>query len=337
MPDTPAAGGAPTIAVLLLTKNSQRYLAELLQAVFAQAAGRAVEVIAVDSGSRDATLDLLGQYPVRLFRIPAAEFNHGETRNFAARQASPSVTHLVYLTHDATPAPGWLDQLLAAVDESPDVAGAFSRHLPRPTCPLPMARLLQEEWEQSGTPNRVVKRLADPADYERRRTWYAWFSNTSSCLKRSVWEQHPFRRVDFGEDADWADRVLRAGFTLIYEPSSRVVHSHDYGLWEQFAQNLDHSRGFQALFGSPPPAPEPLRTRIAAQISRAVWTGVRDVRYIWGRPLPVARRLFWLVYAPAWHLASFLGALAGRQSGRLPAWLLRRISHQERLRSQPAP
>nr|MBP7694703.1 glycosyltransferase family 2 protein [Anaerolineales bacterium] len=219
MPEAPAVsgrgspGGAPEIAVILLTKNSQRYLAEQLEAVFAQAAGRGVEVIAVDSGSRDATLEIFSRYPVRVFSIAPAEFNHGETRNFGARQASASVRYLVYLTHDATPAPGWLAALLTAVETSPDVAGAHSRHLPRPTCPLPMARLLQEEWEQSGTPDRVVKRLTDRADYERRRVWYAWFSNTSSCLRRAVWEQIPFRRVDFAEDADWADRVLQAGYT----------------------------------------------------------------------------------------------------------------------------
>ena len=327
-----AAGGAPEIAVILLTKNSQRYLAELLEAVFAQAAGRRVEVIAVDSGSRDATLDIFQRYPVRLFQIPPADFNHGETRNYGARQASPSVQYLVYLTHDATPAPGWLDGLLAAVAEDPQVAGAFSRHLPRPTCPLPMARLLAEEWEQSGTPERVVKRLTDPADYERRRSWYAWFSNTSSCLRRAVWEQHPFRRVDFAEDADWADRVLRAGYTLIYEPRSQVVHSHDYGLWDQFAQNLDHARGMKRVLGAGVYAVQP---RFTDRLYLLVRTLARDARFISRQPLPWTRKLSALLYAPAWHAASFLGSQAGQRYERLPAWLVRRISKQERLRAQP--
>lgn len=322
----------PEAAVILLTKNSQRYLAELLDAVYAEAAGRALEVIAVDSGSRDATLEIYQRYPVRLFQIPPAEFNHGETRNFGARQAGPSVRYLIFLTHDATPQPGWLAALLADLDADPQVAGAFSRHLPRPTCPLPMARLLQEEWEQSGTPGRVVKRLTDPEDYARRRSWYAWFSNTSSCLRRAVWEQYPFRRVDFAEDADWADRVLQAGYTLIYEPSSTVVHSHDYGLWDQFAQNLDHARGMKRLFGdavytAPPP--------LTAQAWGFARTLTRDARYIARQPLAWPRKFYWWAYAPAWHIASYLGSLAGRRYEQLPAWLVRRISKQERLRAQP--
>lgn len=330
---THSAGASPELAVILLTKNSQRYLAELLDAVFAEAAGRAIEVIAVDSGSRDATLEILSRYPVRLFQIAPQAFNHGETRNYGASQASPSVRYLLFLTHDATPAPGWLAGLLAAVDESPDVAGAFSRHLPRPTCPLPMARLLQEEWEQSGTPGRVVKRLTDPADYARRQVWYAWFSNTSSCLRRAVWERFPFRRVDFAEDADWADRVLRAGYTLIYEPRSCVIHSHDYGLWDQFAQNLDHARGMKRLF---PEAAYTEQPRLWTRLRAFLLTCARDARFIAQQPLSPARRLYWLAYAPLWHLASYLGAQAGQRYERLPAWLVRRISKQERLRAQVA-
>jgi rhamnosyltransferase len=307
---------SPEISVILLTKNSQRYLTEILDAVYAQNATRPFEVIAVDSGSQDATLSIFAQYPVRLFQIPPVEFNHGETRNFGAKQVSPGVRYLVYLTHDATPTPGWLEGLLAAVESSPQVAGAFSRHLPRPSCPLPMARLLAEEWEQSGTPHRVVKRLVDSTDYERRRVWYAWFSNTSSCLRRTVWERFPFQRVDFAEDADWADRVLRAGYTLIYEPASTVIHSHDYGLWDQFAQNLDHSRGLKRLFGTPARRWTTRAYQAAAETLAAMR---RDVRYIARQSLPP-------------HRASQVGSQLGWCYDRLPAWLVNAVSKQERLR-----
>jgi rhamnosyltransferase len=320
---------APEVAVILLTKNSQRYLDEILAAIHAQATARAYEVLAVDSGSQDDTLNILRGYGVRITQIPPAEFNHGETRNLGARQASSSVRYLVYLTHDATPQAGWLDGLVDAVEAAPRIAGAFSRHLPRPTCPLPMARLLAEEWEQSGTPDRVVKKLTDPEDYERRRAWYAWFSNTSSCLRREVWEAHPFARVDFAEDAEWADRVLRAGFTLVYEPKSCVVHSHDYGLADQFAQNMDHARGMHRIFPFDYAQLPPLRARLFSFLR----TLGRDARFIWRRPQPVWRRVFWLAYSPLWHLASHLGTLAGRHAERLPAWLTRRISKQERLRA----
>ena len=322
----------PAVSIILLTKNSQHYLREILQAIYSQATSHGFEVIAVDSGSQDSTLDILAEYPVRLFQIPPEEFNHGETRNLGARQAHPSSQYLVYLTHDATPAtPYWLENLLVAVNESPQVAGAFSRHLPRPTCPLPMARLLAEEWEQSGMPTRVVKRFTDPDDYERRRAYYAWFSNSSSCLRKDVWQQFSFARVEFAEDAEWADRVLRAGYTLIYEPSSTIIHSHDYSLWEQFAQNMDHARGMKRIFSSSVYNSVPHLLNQVAELFRLFR---RDARFIAHQPIRLWHKLYWLIYSPAWHLASHLGALVGQNYGRLPQGLLRQISRQGRLQRQ---
>jgi len=320
----------PEVSIILLTKNSRRYLREILEAIYAQAARRLFEVIAVDSGSQDDTLAILAAFPVRVFHIPPQSFNHGETRNFGGQQADPASRYLVYLTHDATPTAGWLENLLVAVEQAPGVAGAFSRHLPRPTCLPPMARLLTQEWEQSGTPQRVVKKLTDAEDYARRRAYYAWFSNTSSCLRKEVWEAYPFARVDFAEDCEWADRVLRAGYTLIYEPASSVIHSHDYSLWDQFAQNMDHTRAMKRLFDPPAYQAPPTLFRMIREFLRLFRL---DARYLASQPLPLWRKLYWFFYSPVWHLASHLGARLGREYDKLPAWLIRRISRQERLRA----
>ena len=60
------------------------------------------EVIIIDSGSTDRTLDIAGSYHVKLHHISNSEFNHGETRNLGARLASGQF--VAYLTQDATPA-----------------------------------------------------------------------------------------------------------------------------------------------------------------------------------------------------------------------------------------
>ena len=77
-------------SVVIPTKNGEEYLDEVLAAVFGQQAPFDFEVVIVDSGSTDRTLEIIGRYPaVKLHRIPPLEFNHGETRNFAIRQARP--------------------------------------------------------------------------------------------------------------------------------------------------------------------------------------------------------------------------------------------------------
>jgi len=57
----------------------------------------------------------------------------------------------------------------------------------------------------------------------------ATFDNVSSCIRRSVWEETPFERTGFGEDVRWAGSVLEAGYKIVYEPRSAVLHSHERG------------------------------------------------------------------------------------------------------------
>ncbi|MGD9406380.1 MAG: glycosyltransferase [Anaerolineae bacterium] len=317
----------PEASIIILTKNGCRYIREVLQAVLIQAAPPKHEVILLDSGSTDGTWETACSFPIHTHRIPPEEFNHGETRNLGARLASPKSRYLVYLTQDATPLEGWLENLLYPLRKDTDVAGAFSRHIPRPTCSPSMARLMTTEWQQTGTPERVVKKATELDAYERNRAYLAHFSNTSSAIRRSVWEEHPFNPVQFAEDAEWADRVLRAGYTLVYEPSSRVLHSHDYSLWQQLAQNLDHAWAMRQIHSLPEHATaQPIRL-----LRRLSEQTLKDWRYIWRMETSVAAKVRWMLYAPLWHLATEAGMYAGSRAEKLPGWLVGLLSRQAQL------
>jgi rhamnosyltransferase len=318
----------PQVSIILLTRNGGRYFKEVLEAILGQKAAYAYEVILIDSGSTDGTWEIATSFPIRTHRIDPEDFNHGETRNLGARMASPASGYLVYLTQDATPLENWLDNLLQPLRSDHQVAGAFSRHVPRPTCAPSMARLMCTEWQQSGTDERIVKRIDDPREYERNRAYYAYFSNTSSAIRRSVWTAHPFQPLGFAEDTEWADRVLRAGYTLVYEPSSRVLHSHDYSLWQQFAQNVDHARAMKEILVPP----EPANARPGRVLRRLGEQTLKDWRYISAMAAGPARKARWALHAPLWQLATEAGIQAGSRTGKLPAWLLHRLSRQANVR-----
>lgn len=58
------------ITIILLTKNGERYLEEVMEGIFAQRVALPFEVLAIDSGSRDRSKEILNRYPVRLVEIP---------------------------------------------------------------------------------------------------------------------------------------------------------------------------------------------------------------------------------------------------------------------------
>lgn len=84
------------VSIVIPTKNAGDLLERVLKAVFEQKTTYTYEVICVDSGSKDNTLDIIKKYPCRLFQIPASEFGHGKTRNYGAAQGTG--TYIVFIT-----------------------------------------------------------------------------------------------------------------------------------------------------------------------------------------------------------------------------------------------
>jgi rhamnosyltransferase len=321
------------VSVLLLVKNAVPHLETLLGVIQMQRFEEKIEVIALDSGSSDRTVDILVEKGVRYIEISAQNFNHGETRNMAAREADPASKYFVYLSQDALPADeNWLRNLIQPMEDDLAVAGTFSRHIPRPDASPSLVRQLTTMW-QTGGAERLVKAMPDdPEVYERDKFFYIYFSNTSSAIRRDVWEKIPFRRLDFAEDADWADRVLRAGYKIVFEPSSIVLHSHDYRIIEQFRQNVDHTEAMVALF-DPPHFHRP--RRLLLQLASIPGEVVRDWRFMRASPFyseaGLRRRTGWILRSPLWHAASVLGSWTGAYLDRLPIARRKNLGRQRRL------
>lgn len=230
--------GPTVVSVLLLTKNAGSRFVSVLDSVFAQQ-GVEFDVVAMDSGSTDGTLELLRRFPVDLHEIPGATFSHGGTRNRIAGLAHGSL--LAFLTQDAIPVgTKWLATLAAALDDK-TVAGAFGRQLPRPE-----ARDSESYYQGFLYPSTPRRMVLEPG--QRYRIADFFFSNANSMIRRSVWQAIPFpEHVVMSEDQWWAREVLRRGYELAYVPDAAVEHSHDHGPIELFKRNFDSGASLRGL------------------------------------------------------------------------------------------
>jgi GT2 family glycosyltransferase len=235
------AGSGRLISVVIPVKNGAPYLEELLTGVLAQSISARLEIVAIDSGSRDGTLDLLERFGATAFAIEPSEFDHGLTRNLAAEHAHGEI--LVFLTQRARPVGDrWLAPLISALEEDPAVAGACSRLLPRPEADL-LARK-DVEQELCASPVRQRKQIDDWTEYSRmpaeERRRFLNFHTVSAAIRAEALRRYPFRSVrTIGEDLLWAREVVESGWALVHEPASIVSHSHDYTLSELFGRNVD--------------------------------------------------------------------------------------------------
>jgi GT2 family glycosyltransferase len=322
------------VTISLLLKNAEPFLIETLDAIFQQQQKGSFEVLAIDSGSRDATLDILKEYLVQVINISPKEFNHGATRNLAVENAHPDSEFIVFISQDAKPRDKyWLANLLAPLESDDRVAGTFSRHIPRPGASPSLVRQLTTRW-QTGGDKRLVKEMPQSSEeYEANKFHYIYFSNTSSAIRRDVLEEIPFQPVNFAEDAEWADRVLRAGYKLVFEPSSVVIHSHDYSTIEQFRQNVDHTHAMVVLFDPPIYHDRWLWLKLMMSIPREVWWDWR-FQFSSGFHKSASRLqcIKWLIGSPFWHLASIFGGYVGANLERIPERWRIVFTRQERIR-----
>ena len=325
------------VSIVLLVKNGEEYICESLQSIFTQKVDFGFEVLAIDSGSKDHTLEILRQFPqVRIIEIPPESFNHGDTRNYGAEKSHSDAEYIVYLTQDATPADeNWLANLIAPFGEDIKTAGVFSRHIPRPDASASLVRQLATVWQTGGQQRLIKKMPGTLQEFMHDRFYYNYFSNTSSAIRRSIWNKHPFRQVPFAEDALWADEVIQAGYTIIFEPQSLVTHSHSYNFVEQFRQNVDYTHGIRLLFH--PNEYEEWHTwfRLFRGIPRNIW---RDWFFIHHSPYfsskPFIKRLEWALFSPGWHFASALGSFVGANLSRFPSPIRKLLSRQERIKKE---
>lgn len=316
---------APAATVVLPTLEPGPELVEVLDRLAAQEAPGGLEILVIDSSSQDGTVTLLEERGIRHLVIPREEFNHGLTRNLGVRESSGEV--VAFLSQDALPQPGWLAGLLEAF-EDPAVAGAYSRQVPRPDA-SPFAVDQLANWPASSPePRRQVMPLrsefAELPLEDKLAT--VCFDNVSSAVRREVALEIPFRELSFGEDRDWAYRVLIAGYVLEYRPASAVVHSHDrsffYGLRRTFA---DHRLIRELLEPGEPPRLSGLIAGIRAETLRLI-----DVASRASTPW-LRTRARWR--APLRALEANLGPyLAGRSvplaagGSRTWGWLQRRLA-----------
>jgi rhamnosyltransferase len=298
----------PLVSIVLVTRNGAETLPATLEAIARQRTDFGFEVVAVDSGSTDGSLALLERSTERVMSIAPDSFNHGLTRN--AGVECTGGTLVVLLVQDALPASDdWLAKLVAPLRADKRVAGAFCRQQPRPDA-TDLTKLYVGRWTGSSATSKRSQ-LEDRTAFERldpfARLALCSFDNVCSCIRKSVWEQIPFRSTPIAEDIEWARAVLQAGHALEFVPNAVVIHSHDRPARYEFARTyLLHRRLFE-LFG--------LRTiPRTADLFRSVVGSLRlhlacerRARKTGGRPMPAGRAV---ALAVAWPLGQYLGGLS---------------------------
>ena len=222
----PVAAGDRTISVVVVTWN-RRKLLEACLASLARQNHPSFEVVVVDNGSDDGSvdmvLDLSASYPVPL-RLIANSFNRGfcaaNNQGFAA---SPSEL-VALLNNDAEAEPGWLEALEAVIRIHDDVGMAASKILvwEDPDKIDKCGHLIYPDGQNRGRGSGQL----DQGQFDRVEE-VLWPDGCAAMYRRAMLEDVGGFDEEFFAYADDAELGLRgriAGWRCFYAPDAVVRH-----------------------------------------------------------------------------------------------------------------
>jgi rhamnosyltransferase len=181
-----------------------------------------LDILVIDSGSRDDTVANARAAGLRVHVIESASFGHGRTRNLGVQLTTGDV--VCFLTQDVLPCtPDWPLRFAAALEEY-DIAGVYGRQVPRDATAMEMFFVA---LNYPSEPLRFSPQVAT----HHPRPGRVLFSNAFSAVRRDVVAAVPFAdHVEVSEDQVWAHQVLSRGYSIAYEPLAEALHAHMYSL-----------------------------------------------------------------------------------------------------------
>lgn len=215
-------------SIIIRTKNEEKWIGETLKRLQNQTY-QDFEIIIVDSGSTDRTLEIAEKFPVKIFHIKPEEFSYPFASNFGARKSEAS-KYLVYLSAHSLPiSDTWLKDGISNFT-SEKVCGVYGNVWALPDASI-WEKLIFNKW--IGKLEIFLKKK-----YIIREAGMGVLGCTNAIIKKDLWEAKNFDESYGvgGEDMVWAKYWLEKNYVIVRDSRFAVYHSHGLGLFKLIKQ-----------------------------------------------------------------------------------------------------
>lgn len=216
-----------TVSVIIPTKNAGEQFEIVLTRIRMQQYIHRIEIIVVDSGSTDNTVQRAKQYDARVISIKPQDFSHSTARNRGAQAATGE--YLVFTVQDAFLLNQETLYDLVQCTNQNKLAATSGYQIPRADSDFFGAWQVHTYMDMI-TPhkqNLIIEKSEDAKSTEDRR---------KQCVLDDVLVLHDariFRKMKgynedypFGEDLELGNRVVENGYKLGFLATNGAIHSH---------------------------------------------------------------------------------------------------------------
>jgi glycosyltransferase involved in cell wall biosynthesis len=287
----------PAVSLVIRALNEEEHIGRLLR----DARNQTVppdEIVLVDSGSTDRTVEIATDAGARIVSIEPADFSFGRALNVGCAAATGEL--LVFASAHVYPVEhAWIERLLSPFDHA--------------QVGLSYGGQTGDERTQFSE-SRVLRAWFPPrSDLDQRHP----FCNNANCaIRRELWTEFPYDEDLTGlEDLDWANRIHATGYHIAYVADAVVVHVHE----ETFDQTRNRyereAAAHRRIFGDQTMSPLEAAAMFGANVLGDYAAAVVERKMVGN-----------LLSIPKFRLAQFWGAYRGfRREAEVTTDLKRRF------------
>ena len=210
------------VSIVIRTLNEELHLPELLVAIRSQRIDSfKKEVVIVDSGSSDNTLDIAKDFGCRITYIEKTDFSFGRSLNIGSEFANGDI--IIFISGHCIPCDSeWLNDLIKPIQNG--VAEyVYGRQIGRDTTKFSEKKIFDKYFPaQSRLPQKGF-----------------FCNNANSAIQRKAWLDNKFDENLTGlEDMELAKRICNLGCKVAYSSEACVYHIHDES-WLQVSRRYE--------------------------------------------------------------------------------------------------
>jgi len=227
------------ISVIIPTKDAGSGFEHMMKMLTSQLGFTGIEIIIVDSGSQDKTLQISNRYNAKVIEIPPKDFSHSFARNLGAKNASGE--YLFFTVQDAIiPTITWLHTLMTKLKTSKADAVSCAE-LPKEDADLFYRVISWNHYEflEVNQSDRILSLPPNPDQFSLRKN--GQLSDIACLIPSELFNKYLYR-FSYAEDLDLGLRLIKDGYKLLFLGSTRIIHSHNrdpyYFLKRGFVDNI---------------------------------------------------------------------------------------------------
>jgi rhamnosyltransferase len=208
-----------TVSIVFRALNEEKWFDQALQACRNQKfAALQVEIILVDSGSTDATLDIAKRHGCKIYHIAKSEFTFGRSLNMGCDGANGD--YLVFISAHCIPADeNWLANLVAPLKSG--------------ECEYVYGRQIGHTKATRFSEAQVFDHYYGRDSKLKQGDFFC--NNANSAIRKDTWAKYRFDEAVTGlEDMVLAKAVHQDGGQIGYVADAPVIHIHEESLQQTF-------------------------------------------------------------------------------------------------------